>query len=72
MKKEQFAVCGLISLKEWTGVHSSLVVSLHKEITNMLGKQITAGQLTNSERMTMHKYDMMITMVFNRALRHNT
>ena len=31
MKKEQFAVCGgLISIKEWTGVHSSLVVSLHK------------------------------------------
>jgi hypothetical protein len=31
MKKEQFAVCGcLISVKEWTGVHSSLVVSLHK------------------------------------------
>ena len=31
MKKEQVAVCGgLISVKEWTGVHSSLVVSLHK------------------------------------------
>ena len=30
-KREQlFAVGGLISVKEWTGVHSSLVVSLHK------------------------------------------
>jgi hypothetical protein len=32
------------SVKEWTGVHSSLVVSLHK-VNNMLGKQITIGQL---------------------------
>jgi hypothetical protein len=31
------------NVKEWTGVHSSLVVSLHK-INNMLGKQITVGQ----------------------------
>ena len=38
----------------------------------MLGEQITAGQLTNSERMTMHIHDMMITMIFNWALRHNT
>jgi hypothetical protein len=32
------------SVKEWTGVHSSLVVSLHK-VNNMLGKQIIVGQL---------------------------
>ena len=38
----------------------------------MLGKQITAGQLTNSERMTMHIHGMMITMIFNWALRQDT
>jgi hypothetical protein len=32
------------SVKEWTGVHSSLMVSLHT-INNMLGKQIIVGQL---------------------------
>jgi hypothetical protein len=32
------------SVKEWTGVHSLLVVSLHK-VNNMLGKQIIVGQL---------------------------
>jgi hypothetical protein len=37
-------VNGNNSVKEWTGVHSSLVVSLHK-IKNMLDKQITVGQL---------------------------
>jgi hypothetical protein len=30
-------VNGNNSVKEWTGIHSSLVVSLHK-INNMLGK----------------------------------
>jgi hypothetical protein len=39
------AVDDNIYIKEWTGVHSSLEVSLHKE-NNMLGKQITVGQLT--------------------------
>jgi hypothetical protein len=34
-----------LNVKEWTGVHSSLKVSLHK-INNMLGKQIIVGQLT--------------------------
>ena len=38
----------------------------------MLGEQITAGQLTNSERMTMHIYDMLTTMIFNWALRQDT
>jgi hypothetical protein len=33
---------GNMNVKEWTGVHSSLEVSLHK-INNMLGKQITVG-----------------------------
>jgi hypothetical protein len=37
-------VNGNNSVKEWTGVHSSLVVSLHK-INNMLGKQIIVGKL---------------------------
>jgi hypothetical protein len=37
-------VNGNSNVKEWTGVHSSLVVSLHK-IKNMLGKQTTVGQL---------------------------
>ena len=72
MKKEQFAVCGLINVKEIGPGSTVHQWCLSIKISNMLGKQITAGQLTNSERMTMHKYDMMITMVFNRALRHNT
>ena len=36
--------------KDWTGVHSSLeVLSLNKQ-HNMLGKQITAGQLTGQSK----------------------
>jgi hypothetical protein len=31
--------------ENWTGVHSSLVMSLHKINNNMLGKQITVRQL---------------------------
>jgi hypothetical protein len=37
-------VNGNNNVKEWTGVHSLLEVSLHK-INKMLGKQITVGQL---------------------------
>jgi hypothetical protein len=37
-------VNGNNNVKEWTRVHSSLVVSLHK-VNNILGKQITAGKL---------------------------
>jgi hypothetical protein len=37
-------VNGNNNVKEWTGVHNSLEVSLHK-INNMVGKQITVGQL---------------------------
>jgi hypothetical protein len=37
-------VNGNNNIKEWTRIHSSLEVSLHK-INNMLGKQITVGQL---------------------------
>jgi hypothetical protein len=37
-------VNGNNNIKEWTRVHSSLVVSLHK-VNNMLGKQNTNGQL---------------------------
>jgi hypothetical protein len=40
-----FAVDGNINVKEWTGVHSSLEVSLHKDITCWV-KKITVGQLT--------------------------
>ena len=42
------------------------------QYNTVLGKQITAGQLTNIERMKLHIYDMMITMIFNWALRQNT
>ena len=41
-------------VKEKTGVHSSLVVALLK-IDDMLGEQITAGQLTNIEK-AIHAY----------------
>jgi hypothetical protein len=37
-------VNGNSNVKEWTGVHSSLELSLHK-INNMLGKQIIVRQL---------------------------
>ena len=43
-----------------------------KQITNMLGKQITAGQLMNRERITMQIYDMMTTMIFIWALQQDT
>ena len=41
-------------VKERTRVHSSLVVALLK-VDNMLGEQITAGQLTNIEK-AIHGY----------------
>ena len=41
-------------VKEWTRVHSSLKVILLK-IDDMLGEQITAGQLTNTEK-AIHAY----------------
>ena len=48
-------------VKEWTGVHSSLEVILLSslevillKIDDMLGEQITAGQLTNIEKAYMH------------------
>jgi hypothetical protein len=56
------------SVKEWTGVHSSLVVSLHK-INNILGKQITVGQLIEYSK---HTNVLRITMRFTWALQHNT
>ena len=43
-----------LMIKERTGVHSSLVVALLK-IDDMLGEQITAGQLTNTEK-AIHAY----------------
>ena len=41
-------------VKKRTGIHSSLEVALLK-IDNMLGEQITAGQLTNIEK-AIHAY----------------
>jgi hypothetical protein len=38
----------------------------------MLGEQITVGQLTNKESMTMHIHIMMIIVRFNWALRQST
>ena len=43
-----------------------------KNINNMLGKQITAGKLTNKECTVMPIHVKMITMRFMRALRQNT
>ena len=43
-----------------------------KKIKNMLGKQITAGQLTNKECTMMPIHVTKITMRFMRALRQNT
>ena len=46
-ERKQFDVGCIISLKKRTGVHSSLVVSLHNNNNGIhAGKQITAGQLT--------------------------
>jgi hypothetical protein len=59
---------GKNSVKEWTGVHSSLVVSLHK-VNNMLGKQITVGQLIKQSK---HTNVMRFTMRFTWALQHHT
>ena len=41
-------------VKEWTGVHSSLVMILLK-IDDMSGEQITTGQLTDIEK-AIHAY----------------
>ena len=41
-------------VKEWTGVHSSLEVILLKR-DDMLGEQITAGQLRNTKK-AIHAY----------------
>ena len=38
----------------------------------MLGEQITVGQLTNREGMTMHIHDMMSIVRFNWALLMST
>ena len=39
---------------------------------SMLGEQITVGQLTNKEGMTMHIHVMMSIVRFNWALRQST
>ena len=43
-----------------------------KKINNMLGEQITAGQLTNKEYTMTHIHDTKITMIIMWALRQNT
>ena len=58
-------------IKERTGVHSSLVVALLK-IDDMLGEQITAGQLTNIEKAYMHILIILTPMRFDWALQHYT
>ena len=58
-------------VKEWTGVHSSLVVILLK-IDDMLGEQIIAGQLTNIEKAYMHILIILTPMRFDWALQHYT
>ena len=58
-------------VKERTGFHSSLVVILLK-IDDMLGGQITAGQLTNIEKAYMHILIILIPMRFDWALQHYT
>jgi hypothetical protein len=49
-----FAVDGNINVKEWTGVHRSLEVSLHKDITCWVNK-LQLGNLQNKECITMHR-----------------
>ena len=58
-------------VKERTGVHSSLVVILLK-IDDMLGQQITAGQLTNIQKAYMHILIILTPMRFDWALQHYT
>ena len=58
-------------VKEWTGVHSSLEVILLK-IEDMLGEQITAGQLTNTEKAYMHILIILTPTRFDWALKHYT
>ena len=58
-------------IKEKTGVHSSLVVALLK-IDDMLGEQITSGQLTNIEKQYMHILIILTPMRFDWALQHYT
>ena len=58
-------------VKEWTGVHSSLEVDLLK-IYNMLGEQITAGQLTNIEKAYKHILLILTPLRFDWALQHYT
>ena len=58
-------------IKERTGVHSSLVVALLK-IDDMLGEQITVGQLTNIEKAYMHILIILTPMRFDWALQHYT
>ena len=58
-------------VKEWTGVHSSLVVILLK-IDDMLGEQITARQLTNIEKAYMHILIILTPMKFDWALQYYT
>ena len=58
-------------VKVRTGVHSSLVVILLK-IDDMLGEQITTGQLTDTDKVYMHILIILTPMRFDWALQHYT
>ena len=58
-------------VKERIGVHSSLVVILLK-IDDMLGEQITAGQLINIEKAYMHILIILTPLRFGWELQHYT
>ena len=58
-------------VKERTGVHSSLVVALLK-IDDMLGEQITAGQLTNIDKVYKNILIILTPLRLDWALQHYT
>jgi len=58
-------------VKEMTGIHSSLVVVLLK-IDDMLGEQITAGQLINIEKAYKNILIILTPLRFDWALQHYT
>ena len=56
-----------INVKEWTGVHR-FTSGVSPKIGNMLGEQITAGQLTNRGCTVVHIHVMMTTMIFSAGI----
>ena len=70
-KNRELQLFVLSGLRKHRGPQCTRGVSLEK-IHNMLGKQITAGQLTNKECTMMPIHVRKITMRFMLALRQNT